>query len=230
MTKHVQIESFSCDIIKNRNKNQISFLFDTFTKNEWLSELTNIDSITYLLLKEEVEKLFLNTGNYLTYLDFDTCYKIAVEITINQIKKSIKKNVKCFFERENDDNLLIYKKVKERLVNNTKNLFDSKRKTNIVNFEIWIIDDIYENHEIDFTVRDLKKLAKEEPKLIVEHIRTLANNFELTVDEIKELSKKLDINLSHIIESDLSSQFKYLRKSTINNQLYLDFNEELMVA
>ena len=103
-------------------------------------------------------------------------------------------------------------------------------KTNIVNFEIWIIDDIYENHEIDFTVRDLKKLAKEEPKLIVEHIRTLANNFELSIIEIEDISEKLNISLSHIIESDLSSQFKHLRKSINNNQLYLDFNEELMVA
>ena len=216
--------------IKNRNKNQFSFLFSTFTKKDWLVELTNIDSTTYIFVKEEVEELFFNTGNYLNNLDFDSCYSLSKEITSIQVKKNVKRNKKCFFEVEDNDNSLIYKKIKERLVSNLRNLFDSKRKTNILNFEIWIIDNIYENHEIDFTIRDLKKLAKEKPKLIIEHIRTLANNFELTVDEIKELSKKLDINLSHIIESDLSSQFKYLRKSTINNQLYLDFNEELMVA
>lgn len=215
--------------IKNRNKNQFSFLFNTFTKNDWLSELTNIDSNIYFFIKEEVEELFFKIGGYLIFIDFDSCYKLAVEITINQIKKSIKKNVKCFFEIQNNDNSLIYKKVKERLVNNVKNLFDSKRKTNIVNFEIWIIDDIYENHEIDFTIRDLKKLAENEPELIIEHIKTLANNFELTVDEIKELSEKLDINFSHIIKLDLSSQFRNLKKAA-NNQLYLDFNKELMVA
>lgn len=216
--------------IKNRNKNQFSFLFSTFTKKDWLVELTNIDSTTYIFVKEEVEELFFNTGNYLNNLDFDSCYSLSKEITSIQVKKNVKRNKKCFFEVEDNDNSLIYKKIKERLVSNLRNLFDSKRKTNILNFEIWIIDNIYENHEIDFTIRDLKKLAKEKPKLIIEHIRTLANNFELTVDEIKELSEKLDINLSHIIESDLSSQFKYLRKSTINNQLYLDFNKELMVA
>ena len=214
---------------ENLQKNQISFLYDRFTKNDWLIELTNIDSITYLLLKEEVEKLFFNTGNYLTRLDFDSCYKIAVEITINQIKKSIRKNVKCFFEIENDDNPLIYKKVKERLVSNTKNLFDSRRKTNILNFEIWIINDIYENHEIDFTMRDLKKLAENEPELIIEHIKTLANNFELTILEIEEIAEKLDINFSHIIEIDVALQFKNLKKSA-NNQLYLIFDQESEVA
>lgn len=215
--------------IKNRNKNQFSFLFNTFTKNDWLSELTNIDSITYLLLKEEVEKLFFNTGNYLTYLDFDSCYKLAVEITISQIKKSFKKNVKCFFEIENDDNSLIYKKVKERLVNNIKNLFDSKRKTNIVNFEIWIIDDIYENHEIDFTIKDLQKLVINEPEIIIDNLKTLASNFELTIIEIEELCQKLNIDFSHIIEIDVALQFKNLKKSA-NNQLYLSFDEESEVA
>lgn len=215
--------------IKNRNKNQFSFLFNTFTKNDWLRELTNIDSNIYFFIKEEVEELFFKIGGYLIFIDFDTCYKIAVEITINQIKKSIKKNVKCFFEIENDDNPLIYKKVKERLVNNTKNLFDPKRKTNILNFEIWIIDDIYENHEIDFTIRDLKKLAENEQELIIEHIKTLANNFELTILEIEEIAEKLDINFSHIIEIDVALQFKKLKKSA-NNQLYLIFDEESEVA
>lgn len=215
--------------IKNRNKNQFSFLFNTFTKNDWLRELTNIDSNIYFFIKEEVEELFFKIGGYLIFIDFDSCYKLAVEITISQIKKSIKKNIKCFFEIENDDNPLIYKKVKERLVNNTKNLFDPKRKTNILNFEIWIIDDIYENHEIDFTIRDLKKLAENEPELIIEHIKTLADNFELTILEIEEIAEKLDINFSHIIKLDLSSQFRNLKKAA-NNQLYLDFNEELMVA
>lgn len=215
--------------IKNRNKNQFSFLFNTFTKNDWLSELTNIDSNIYFFIKEEVEELFFKIGGYLILIDFDSCYKLAVEITINQLKKSIKKNKRCFFEIQNNDNSLIYKKVKERLVNNIKNLFDSKRKTNIVNFEIWIIDDIYENHEIDFTIRDLKKLAENEPELIIEHIKTLADNFKLTILEIEEIAEKLDINFSHIIKLDLSSQFRNLKKAA-NNQLYLDFNKELMVA
>ena len=215
--------------IKNRNKNQFSFLFETFTKDEWLLELTNIDSITYLLVKEEVEEFFFKLGGYLTYLDFDSCYKLAVEIAISQIKKSIKKNEKCFFEIENNDNSLIYKKVKERLVNNIRNLFDPKRKTNILNSEILLIDEIYENYEVDFTIRDLQKLANTQPELIIKNIRKLAYSFELTTIEIEELVIKLNIDFSRIIDVDVALQYKNIKKA-LNNQLYIDFNEKLMVA
>ena len=84
--------------IKNRNKNQILFLFDSFTKNEWLKELTESDSNIYALIKEEVEELFLKTGGYLIFIDFDSCYKLAVEATIRQVKKSI-----TFFENKGND-------------------------------------------------------------------------------------------------------------------------------
>lgn len=211
-----------------RNYN-CNLLFIKLNKNEWIEELTTNNSNIYTLIKEEVEELFFRTGGYLISIDFDTCYKLAVKITINQIQKNIKKNKKCFFEIESYDNTLIYKKVKERLVNNIRNLFDPKRKTNIINSEIWLMDEIYVNHEIDFTIRDLQKLAIIEPELIIEYTIKLANNFELTYIEIEQLAEKLNINLSNVIELDLNLQFRNLRKA-VNNQLYLDFNEELMVA
>jgi len=214
--------------IKNKNKNQILFLFSSFTKDQWLLELTNIDSTIYLLVKEEVEELFYKLGGYLTYLDFDSCYQLAVEITKNQINKSIKENKKCFFEVKNNDNLLVYKKVKERLVNNIKNLFDYKRKINVSNFEILLMDEIYENYEIDFTIRDLQKLIIIKPELVIDNIIKLANNFELTIIEIEELGEKLDIDFSNIVNLDLNLQFKNLKKA-VNNQIYFDF-EEIMVA
>ena len=214
--------------IKNKNKNQILFLFSSFTKDQWLLELTNIDSTIYLLVKEEVEELFYKLGGYLTYLDFDSCYQLAVEITKNQINKSIKENKKCFFEVKNNDNLLVYKKVKERLVNNIKNLFDYKRKINVSNFEILLMGEIYENYEIDFTIRDLQKLIIIKPELVIDNIIKLANNFELTIIEIEELGEKLDIDFSNIVNLDLNLQFKNLKKA-VNNQIYFDF-EEIMVA
>lgn len=214
--------------IKNKNKNQILFLFSSFTKDQWLLELTNIDSTIYLLVKEEVEELFYKLGGYLTYLDFDSCYQLAVEITKNQINKSIKENKKCFFEVKNNDNLLVYKKVKERLVNNIKNLFDYKRKINVSNFEILLMDEIYENYEIDFTIRDLQKLIIIKPELVIDNIIKLANNFELTIIEIEELGEKLDIDFSNIVNLDLNLELKNLKKA-VNNQIYFDF-EEIMVA
>lgn len=212
--------------IVNNNKNQILFLFNSFTKNEWLKELTRNDSNIYELIKEEVEELFLNTGGYIIYLDFESCYKLAVEITINQIEKSIKKTEKCFFENPTNDNVLIYKKVKERLVNNLKNLFDSKRKINVMNYEIWIMDKVYEIQEYNFIVRDLKKLINQKPELVINIIKELIDNSEFNIFEAEELAEILDINISDITDSEINIQFRDLRKSSN----YLSYEEELKVA
>ncbi|MDD2887620.1 MAG: hypothetical protein PHY66_08125 [Aliarcobacter sp.] len=59
MKKNAQLKSFSNDNSKKRNKNQFSFLFNAFTKSDWIEELTNVDSITYVFVKDEVEELFL---------------------------------------------------------------------------------------------------------------------------------------------------------------------------
>jgi tRNA splicing endonuclease len=210
-------------------KNNYQSLFVNYNKNSWLIELTQIDSNIYVIIKEEVEELFFNAGGYLKYLNFESCYKLATEMTSTQIKKNIKKNKKCFFENENNDNFLAYQKIKQRLVNNIKNLFDSNRKFNLVNFEIWQIDEIYENHEIDFTIRDLQKLSITEPQIIIDNLKILASNFELTIIEIDEICEKINLKFTDIIKIDLSLQFKNLRKAS-NNQTYFDFEEEMVVA
>lgn len=224
-----KITLFEDNYNKNRNNYQISFLFNSFTRNDWIEELTNIDSNLYFLVKEEVEKFFHNTRGYLTYLDFESCYKLAVEATIRQVKKSIRRKKKCFFEIENNDNSLIYKKIKERLLSNIRNLFDKKRKINVLNIDLLIMDNIYENYEIDTTLWDLRKLVNSNPQIIIDNIIKLANSFEITLSEIDELGEKLNMDFSAIPELNLSLEFRNLKKAA-NNQLYLYFNEELMVA
>ena len=91
------------------------------------------------------------------------------------------------------------------------------------------MDKIYENPEIDFVIRDLQKLAINEPEVIINNLKILAFNFELTIIEIEELCEKLDIKFSDIFELNLSLQFKNLKKS-VNNQLYLSFDEKSEVA
>lgn len=181
---------------RNKNKNQILFLYNSFTKNNWITELTNDDSDIYTFIKEEVEELFYNAGGYLKYLDFESCYKLAVEVTINQVEKNIFKNKKCFFEIERNDNLLVYKKIKQRLVNNLKNLFDQKRRINVLNINLSLMDEIYKNYKIDTRIWDLQKLAISNPQIIIDNIKKLANNFELSFIEIEELSEKLNMNFS----------------------------------
>ncbi|MDD2887619.1 MAG: hypothetical protein PHY66_08120 [Aliarcobacter sp.] len=175
-----------------------------------------------------MKNFFYNTGNYLNSLDFESCYSLSKEITSIQVKKNVKKNKKCFFEVK--DNSLIYKKIKERLVSNLRNLFDKDRKTNILNIENWIIDEIYYNYEIDITtLLDLRKLANSNPQIIIDNIVKLANNFEITSIEIEEIAEKLNIDFSNIHELNLFLQFRNLSKAS-NNQLYLTFDEKIKVA
>lgn len=214
------------DFNKNKTNNQlILFLYSTFTKSDWMKELSNSNSSFYILVKQEVEYFFYNTGGYLNYLDFDSIYKLAVEVTKSQIEKSIKKNKKCFFENEFNDNFISYTKIKQRLNNNLKNMYDSKRKINVLNIDLWLMNSVYVNYEIDTTLWDLKKLANSNPQIIIDNIIKLVNSFEITLSEIDELGEKLNMDFSAIPELNLSMQLKNLRKDT-NNQAFFVFEIE----
>lgn len=214
------------DFNKNKTNNQlILFLYSTFTKSDWMKELSNSNSSFYILVKQEVEAFFYNTGGYLNYLDFDSIYKLAVEVTKSQIEKSIKKNKKCFFENEFNDNFISYTKIKQRLNNNLKNMYDSKRKINVLNIDLWLMNSVYVNYEIDTTLWDLKKLANSNPQIIIDNIIKLVNSFEITLSEIDELGEKLNMDFSGIPELNLSMQLKNLRKDT-NNQAFFVFEIE----
>lgn len=221
-----KINSYKKNYNRNRNNNQFSFLFNSFTKRDWIEELTNVDSNIYYFIKEDVEEFFYNTGGYLSaYLDFESCYKLAVEATIRQIKKSIKKNKKCFWEIKENNNLLVYKIIKERLLNNLKNLFDKRRSVNVLNIDLWLMDSVYVNYEIDTTLWDLKKLANSNPQIIIDNIIKLVNSFEITLSEIDELGEKLNMDFSAIPELNLSMQFKNLRKDA-DTQAFFVFEIE----
>ncbi len=58
----------SIPITRNYNEIWQNFrisLFDSYTKEKCLSELIDIDSTAYELMRNDVEKLFINTGGYL---------------------------------------------------------------------------------------------------------------------------------------------------------------------
>ena len=74
------------------NKNWLDFkisLFVSYTKEKWRKELVDINSDFYEFIKDEAEELFYKTGGYLKYLDFESIYKLAVEITASQVVKNI---------------------------------------------------------------------------------------------------------------------------------------------
>lgn len=203
------------DSNKNKTSNQlILFLYSTFTKSDWMKELSNSNSNFYILVKEEVEEFFFRTKGFLNYLDFESTYSLSVEITVNQIRKSIIKQKKCFFEKKLNY-IDIWNILKQRLLNNIKNLFDKKRKINLLNIEYLLLNDIYRNYENDLVIWDLQNIAKSNPNIIVEVIKDFLKSSELTTDEIIELGEKIDMNFSKLITSDLT-----ISKKSVNNELF----------
>ena len=94
-------------------------------KEELIVCLKNPESWIYdFYLREKCINLFVRTGGFISVqLSVDDLYKIGVDITINQINK------RYFFDL-NNDNLLILKKVKSRIVKNIRNYFSPTRKVN----------------------------------------------------------------------------------------------------
>ena len=204
---------------------KISF-FESYPKEKWREELIDINSITYEFIKDDVEELFYKTGGYLLYLDFESLYKLATEITVLQVLKNITKNKKCFFERENINSLDKYYLIKQRICNNCKNVFDINRKTNIISLQSMIMDTIYENYEVDFTVIDIEKLSKNEPAKLVFAINKLLNNYDLYYEELVEITQKYNIDSTNFYILNFENQFKNLRKLS-NNQIVIDFYMEV---
>ncbi|MGH2279354.1 hypothetical protein ACRCD7_09490 [Aliarcobacter sp. ERUVET-7] len=203
---------------------KISF-FSSYSLETWKEELINIDSVTYEFIKDDVEELFYKTGGYIKYLDFESVYKLAVEITASQILKNIKKNKKCFFERDNINTLDKYYLIKQRICNNCKNVFDKNRKINVVFLQTMILDEIYENYEEDLTILDIQKLSKNEPNKLIFAINLLLKNYDLTYEEALELSEKYNIDKSNFSSYYFSKQFKILKKQS-DNQIFIDFYQE----
>ena len=211
------------------NKNWLDFkisLFGSYTKEKWRKELVDINSDFYEFIKDEAEELFYKTGGYIKYLDFESVYKLAVEITASQILKNIKKNKKCFFERDNINNTDKYYLIKQRVCNNCKNLFDTNRKINVVFLQTMILDEIYKNYEVDFSVLDIEKLLKNEPAKLVLAINSLLNNYDLSHEEALELTEKYNIDKSNFSSYYFSQQFRILKKQS-NSQVFIDFDMEV---
>jgi len=199
--------------------------FKEYKKEEWINELLDINSFTYELCKDDVERLFLSTGGYFGVLDFEGCYLLAKEVLKKQLLKNIYKKRVCFFEKNVLTNQDVYIKIVQRLTNLIYNLFDAKRKNNVINVQIWILDKIYENYEIDFNVEDIKKIAYKKPEELISSIFLLLNNFELDADELIEICEKYNIDKSNFNNYYFSEQFRFLRKQS-NNQVFIDFSEE----
>lgn len=200
-------------------------IFAHFKKDDWLCHLANHESHFFILIKEEIEQLFLRTGNYLKYLNFDDLYSLAVEVTVSQFNKNIIKKTDWFFGLC-DDNKMIYKKIKSRIVNNCRNLFDKKRKINVLNLEAHFKNECSEFYEIDSNFDDLLKIAKTEPIKFKEALKSLY--FDLDFDDFENLAKLGGFSNFEILGFDPSEmpKFRQIKSENGNTQLTLNFEDK----
>lgn len=223
---HSNIPLLDC----SKDKNKYQFLFQNFSKEEWIEEqLSSTDSAFFEIIREEVEEFYYKIiKNNQSVLHFDDMYSLAKQVTINQIQKSVTKNKKCFFEDKiNDkDTSMYYYRIKSRLLNNLRNLHQP-RKINVLDVPHLIISDVYTNYEIEFIIgTDIQKIAIKEPSKLIFAINSLLNNYDLSYDEAVEISQKYNIDSSNFYILNFANQFKNLKKES-NNQIVIDFYMEV---
>ena len=88
----------------SRDKDKYQFLFENFSKKEWIEEqLSNTDSAFFEIIREEVEEFYYKVIKHSSsILSFDDLYSLAKHITVNQIQKSLKRKKRCFFVDKNN--------------------------------------------------------------------------------------------------------------------------------
>lgn len=211
----------------SRDKDKYQFLFENLSKKEWIEEqLSNTDSAFFEIIREEVEEFYYKVIKHSSsILSFDDLYSLAKHITVNQIQKSLKRKKRCFFvDKNNDKNTsMYYIKIKSRLINNIRNLYQP-RKINVLDVPYMIISDVYTNYEIDFVVIDIGKISKREPLKLIYAINLLLINYEVNVDEVVDICHTYNIDLSNFPILDFSYQLRNLKKAS-NNQIVIDFME-----
>lgn len=142
-----KIKSMQIDELLNHLKNQDSWIYDCYLKNECIN-------------------LFQRTGGFLNFgLTADDLYKIGVDITISQINK------RYFFDLS-ADNILILEKIKSRVKNNIVNYFSPTRKVNYQQFKSFMyqIEDSYEIFDEIIVEIDLKKIDRETLKICLKKV------------------------------------------------------------
>lgn len=203
-------------------------LFENMTKNEWIQELQNPDGNFYFLLKDEVKQLYCNTGNFIpNHVSFDELYFLSVKDTIRQFSKNLIRKKDWLFGVCEDNNL-IFKKIKQRLVNNARNLWDSKRRTHILSLKTgleYIHDErktIYS--DINTDLDDILAIIHTEPIIFKEHLKTIFNENELDYEEFDYLLRLSKYTAIDILGFDPRERMYNIRIDN-KKQSYFDFDD-----
>lgn len=218
MLRNKLIPYLRLDYIKIMEDFQI-LKINSMEKDELLVHLRNSESWLYdCYLKDECINLFLQTGGFIAIgLSDDDLFKIGVDITISQINK------RYFFDIKKDDNILILKKVKSRIVNNIRNYFSPTRKINYQQFHNFIIqiEDSYENFEQIIFEIDLGKIDKTILKNGLRKVweDAIGDHLEFDFEDFQDLCCQFGFNPMDILIYD-PFIVPQMSKETCNNSNY----------
>lgn len=196
-------------------------------KDELIVCLKNPESWIYdFYLKENCINLFQRTGGFTPIgLSDDDLFRIGIDTTIKQLNK------RYFFELC-DDNLLILKKVKSRIVNNIRNYFSPTRKVNYQQFQnsIFQTENYYEIFEEIIFELDLKKIDQEKLKLGLKNVwEDVVGDMDFDMQDFQDLCGKFEFNPLDVLIYD-PYMLPSMSKEACNNgdyQLVLVFEEEI---
>jgi hypothetical protein len=187
MLRNKLIPYLRLDYIKIMEDFQI-LKINSMEKDELLVHLKNSDSWIYdLYLKDHCINLFQRTGGFIPIgLSDDDLFRIGIDTTIKQLNK------RYFFELC-DDNLLILKKVKSRIVNNIRNYFSPTRKVNYQQFQnsIFQTENYYEIFEEIIFELDFKKIDQEKLKLGLKNVwEDVVSDMDFDMQDFENLCDK----------------------------------------
>lgn len=209
----------------NMNYIQNQILFLGFNKEKWIEVVCDANSAFYEIVKDDAIQLFKKSGNYVSeFYDESELYSLAVVDTISQFSKNLTKK-KEWLIPVCDDNKIIYNKLKSRLVNNMRNLFDVKRRGNVLSLKYDLIAEYEINEALynsNIDIADLEKVAYTEPLTYKQNLKNLYPTLDL--EDFERLCKIGDFKVQDVLGFNLEEHFplKIELKQNGNKQSYID--------
>jgi len=176
-------------IKKRKLKMQDWKFYEKFTREEWIDNLINQESHLYFFAKDDAittaQKAAAIKLN--KYLNWDELYMLAVHDLIRQFKKNLSKNRMWILDKICKNNDKIYQKIYQRLANNIKNLFDRKRKNNILNIQKNLIEEAVTKSNSNDPLSLI--LAEEEAKIQEKNKKNSIKNYKKMIQKITKAEK-----------------------------------------
>jgi len=161
--------------------------YENFEKKDWIDNLIDQESHLYFFARDDAIKTARCASQIkVDLLEFNELYKLSVDDLIRQFSQNLSKNKMWILDKICDDNAKIYNKIQQRLANNIKNLFDEKRKNNILHTRQYLVNSAKSKMNNDPLSLIL---AEEEAKIEVQNKKDALKKYKKTIQKITKAEK-----------------------------------------